>query len=237
MLDGNLDLFLPETDKNSEGFNIETPITEVLKNKFFFKEILKNSGCLKSTLRYLIDKQEKWDRVGDAMAGVGFGGKILQKYLNPKKLYLNDLDERCCSILRSNFRNSIITQQDALNLDWPGMNLVNVDFNTFSIKRIPQWEGLFAQLAKLTDWITFTDTACFGFKFKKNFLTYGVGNADEYYQKLTETLFPLREFILCSVSKQFNSAVICLGKSGLVKQDWKYLFNEQVSCSTGLRLI
>jgi len=152
---------------------------------------------------------------------MGLGSKIMEKYLEPKTLICNDLSPECCDIIRANISkaevwNENIFEVPRLILDkLSRVSLICVDFNTFSLKS-GEWVRVLTELAKVTDWLAFADTACYGFsRFPKNFDVYGVTDEQQYYRKLAATIS--KEHYLQAVSSHHNAAIVLLGKRKTIK--------------------
>jgi hypothetical protein len=118
----------------------------------------------------------------DLLAGCGFTGKFLEKYLQCE-LVLNDKSQDCCSVLKQNFPSHIILNKDIREIEQEYYReLVLLDFNKLTSKHIYKWDAVFKKTVNSTLLIT-QDSACYGIKFG-NMLHYHCDTIEEYYQKL-----------------------------------------------------
>ncbi len=157
-------------------------ISSLTKNSFYRKERLKHTYCILNVLKHL-PKPTK--RILDAMAGEGYLLKELPTLFPDSKLYANDLSENCYLILKK-FKGVKVFNLDFLTMEssfLQKMDLIIIDFNTFSILHYDKWE--LKKLKKIPN-ICVTDTASFGMHFEKNRKVYDVENLEEYYLKLAK---------------------------------------------------
>lgn len=234
--DNDLEINFPagaKTAANGNKFNVETPIISVWDKKFFLREVGEHVGALKATAQAIKAEDDSVKVVGDLMAGTGLGSMVLAKYLQPQRFYINDFSVDCVNVLMYNFQGVTITCEDANTISWKDdFDLITIDFNTFSLKHYPKWEKMLERVADMTRWLLITDTACFGFKFEKNFISYGVDNPKSYYEKMA-SMFPSKNHKLRMVAQMRNSAVVTLSTC---EGDWKFLKSLPILITESLGL-
>jgi len=211
--DEDLEIEIPDNMTDSQGLNADTPISSMLKNSFYLREVGLHTGALKSILLNIDTKPIM--NILDGMCGVGFGTAIFNKYLPGRFVQVNDLDINCCKLLSTKIQIRNIFNEDIKDLLSKTKNywdLIYLDFNTFTSKN-QEWLNLLKKYWTRTSYcLLFTDTANFGFKFPKNLSTYEVKSPEEYYGKLVDSVVPKRK---CSalVSYHKNSAIVGLSKT------------------------
>jgi len=146
-------------------------------------------SCLKACLNSEHIRISRCGHVLDGLAGVGFSGRLLEKYLHPKTLHLNDLDSGCARVLKDNFPSSRVTNQNLLRLQGEEGDVLLLEFNTFTLKRWLKHEPFF-QLGKNFQNIGLMDVAIYGYRisqlgFQK---AYGVRTFEEYIIMLANVL-------------------------------------------------
>lgn len=80
--------------------------------------------------------QGKYESYFENLGGIGLTGKIFGKGLDPNNICLNDLSDECVKILKKNFPNSTITQENMY--DYPHkrkFDLSFCDYNNFTLKK------------------------------------------------------------------------------------------------------
>lgn len=145
-------------------------------------DIQKGMGAINEICRFL----PRQDRIMDVMAGCGFASRMFQYHWPGCRLHLNDLSERCAAVLRMNFPDAHITQLDFLRMDEPeeDLDLLFIDFNTFTIQKINHWIEGFSTLLPHCQNLCIIDSASYGFKFGNLEKYYKVQTPEEYYEKL-----------------------------------------------------
>ena len=218
--DGDLKLHLPEVTGKVK-LDKDTPSHRYLNSKFYLRETSDHTGCWKAICLWLGKRVGPEPVVVDAMCGMGLGSKILKKYLKPETLICNDLSTECCDIIRENIPTAEVWNENIFEVPRiiqekrERVNLVCVDFNTFSLKSV-EWVRVLTELAGVTDWLAFADTAIYGFsRFPKNFDVYGVTDEKQYYRKLAGTIS--KEHYLQVVSSHHNAAIVLLGRRKTIK--------------------
>lgn len=183
--DSDLILKIPETDN---GISIDSNTAQIDFLKRHLSDLQREIGAIKEMTRHLSSINSVWD----LMAGCGFSGKILQKYLTPDKILFNDLDPRCIKVLQNNLMNyskTRITEKDIFKFPFeniPAPDLTFIDFNTFTLKRIQEWDDVLKKIK--SQFLVITDSACFGFKFG-NLKAYDCKIPADYYKKLDEWMW------------------------------------------------
>jgi hypothetical protein len=183
------------------GCKLKVPVTGLLAKRIrsdsphtsFLPSHLRDVSLELSCLKHLASKIGKVNSYLDVMAGSGFSAKLMDKVLSPQVVWLNDFSLDCFNCLQHNFKKAKITRKDAnqiaLRNRW---DLVFVDFNTFTLKHIHEWEGLLNGLRNKFRDLWFVDTASFASLFgQKSFeKAYGVLTLEEYYVALRKALQP-----------------------------------------------
>lgn len=181
------------------------------------RDVEKELGCLKSVLKRLLILEGEINSVFDLMAGCGFSARMFEKYLPLSHLFLNDLDEGCYRILKTNFLDAWVFQNDLLSLGQiKNVDLAFVDFNSFTIttKNVDYWSSVFDNTLKRVKWLLLTDSACYGFKFG-NLNSYGVSSPKEYYEKVGEVFRSKFGWNLVGLSKFSNAALLLFSRKNL----------------------
>jgi len=213
--DNDLVLNIPKLE------NLNQQISANIGQVFFIKshnsDIRKEMGALKAMSIYLKNNgfSLKEKTFMDVMAGCGFSGRIFNKYLFPEKIILNDLDSTCVSILRENYTDKEITNQNIFDIDFQGI-IPFIDFNNFTIKKSLFWESVFAHIK--TDWALYTDSACYGFGMG-NLKSYGVETEIEYYEKCVNPFISKYGFYVQAICNFGHASVILITKTKLSKID------------------
>ena len=164
--------------KKSKKIKSDTAQIDFLKGNHF-SDIQKECYAIKEMTKTL--SKFKIKKVSDLMAGCGFSGKILEKYLE-SELHLNDLSPICCDILLENFPSTVVTNTDVFLIPKSFLgDLVFIDFNNFTLNKVEYWEPLLRQIK--SEYLMITDSACYGFKFG-NLKAYGCSTKLCYYKLL-----------------------------------------------------
>lgn len=201
--DSDLTLKIPETDN---GASIDSNTAQIDFLKRHLSDLQREIGAIKEMTRHLPSISSVWD----LMAGCGFSGKILQKYLTPNNILFNDLDPRCIRVLQDNlteYPNTRITAKDIFKFPFDKIktpDLTFIDFNTFTLKRYQEWDLIFKKIKSET--LVITDSACFGFKFG-NLKAYDCGTPIDYYKKLDSYMWWKYNY---SVQKIYPFGPACL---------------------------
>ncbi len=180
--DRDLLLKIPETD-NSVSRSSHTAQIDFLKRNL--SDLQKKIGAIKELTLHLSSINYIWD----LMAGCGFSGKVLKKYLAPDKILFNDLDSRCVKVLQENFPKIKVTEKDIFKFPFKRIetpDLTFIDFNTFTLKKAQEWDGVFKKIESRI--LVITDSACFGFKFG-NLKAYDCETQIDYYRKLSKYMW------------------------------------------------
>jgi hypothetical protein len=206
--DSDLVLVIPEKEKEQKKIDNTISSLNLLNNNFYFRETFLNTNCMKEACIFLNAFKFSYDRIWDAMCGVGLGSAIIKKYLNPNLLYCSDIDPECIQITKQNISCKVevkdIFEAIKENLRW---DLVLVDFNNFTMRN-KIWVELLKEISKQTSILMFSDSACFGFnRFPKNLTCYEVDNEMGYYIKLSNML----NKNLYGVFNHRNTAVVLIG--------------------------
>lgn len=125
------------------------------------------------------------------------------------KLFLNDLDPDCVQILKDNFKDPTqaeIFQGDARNLIWRDVDLVFIDFNSFTIKSLNEWAPVLSDAAKHSKDLIVTDSASYGFNLG-NLKHYGCKDQREYYEKVS-TIFEEKFSVILARVSMFDCAAL-----------------------------
>jgi hypothetical protein len=215
-----------------EKLSETSPVTAYLKKKSFLREVSCATSCNKAIFKDWIKERKQQGkntvkRAVDLMSGVGFGSKMIQKYLTPKQLYLNDMSPICVDVLIQNFPDAIITEMDANNYGWIEASIYTIDFNTFSFLHIDRWSSLFDGVCVHTDNFCIIDTACFGFFSKRNLKAYGIDKPLQYYEVLSDKFYDLYGFRVSRVSKFKNAAAVMFERN--FNGEIKFLEPEMVN--------
>ena len=171
--------------------------------KSHYADILKESSALKQ----VVSKLKNVETIADAMAGCGFSVAVLKSVFPDSKLILNDWDKQCYENLKLNFPESSIANEDINKWElWGKVDLLFIDFNNFTLKRIDDWKPTILRLSEKCKNLIITDSACFGFRMG-NLKTYGVETPAQYYGLLEKEL-GLKEKSLTHFSIFGNAALV-----------------------------
>jgi hypothetical protein len=91
--------------------------------------------CLDKVYRRIIGSYKSFF---EPLGGVGLTARIFTHDINPREVYINELDAACVQVLRENYPSAVITQYDAfLPSNWPtfSYDAVFADFNNFTLKK------------------------------------------------------------------------------------------------------
>lgn len=221
----HMELDIPdELLKKKKRIKEDTPQIDFLSGGHF-KDVQLEIYAIREMCLF-IKKKYKVNRIVDLMAGCGFSSMIFQKYLKPE-IYMNDLSPVCVQILKSNFNKSRISNEDAFEWTSKKCDLTFIDFNNFTLNRIPFWKPIFNKTQ--SPLFAFTDSAVYGFKFG-NLSHYECKTIYEYYLKLNKALKPYKYFI--NHVWVFGPAAIVFcskHKSKLIVENTK---NDRISINT-----
>lgn len=173
--------------------------------------------ALKSALEHVDSSEIRI--VLDAMAGCGLTGVVMACVLKPSLLVLNDIDKDCHRVLEYNFGRTFrgipvrTYNKDIRDFRGKQRELVYFDFNKFTINSLSDWEQALRRQAVFAEYLLFTDSAQYGFKFPKNLESYGVSSPTEYYEKLSQALHNRVGLRISAVSMAPKVAIVVAHKA------------------------
>ena len=217
--DDKLELVMPKKLAKQSKITSYTPQHRFLHTHWH--DISSEMGALRAIFLSL----PKMKTVTDLLAGCGFSGRMIQHYLQPDILRLNDLDIGCADILRDNFPKAKVTQKDAHAYSWGNQksDLTWFDFNTFTLAHWGDWVADLHRAGEHSEYLMAIDSACYGFRFG-NLPRYGCQTEADYYDRMALKYKEIG-FGLIQVAK-FGNAAILLSKR---KSRKKWAFVESAS--------
>lgn len=105
-------------------------VTRLSKKNYIENQLPFKLGSL-NAFRVVIEA-EGYSSYFEPLAGVGLSVRLFEP---EGEVYLNDLDAGCCTVLRENFPSAVVTNADAVRMDFPRADVIFVDFNDFTLKR------------------------------------------------------------------------------------------------------
>jgi hypothetical protein len=153
----------------------------------------------------------------DGIARAGFWSALFQHLWPGIKLHLNESEDCCLSVLRSNFPKVKITSHDVCNWSPPKCDFAFLDFDDFTIRKLDRFRSALEGFSKVCDRLLFIDSACYGFKFG-TLKHYGVEKEQDYYE-LLQGVLGFTGMRVVAVSKFSNAAAVLLqpGKKRSIK--------------------
>jgi len=210
-ISGCRDLWIPEDSTSGDTINSATAQIRFLKSHW--NDIVHESSAIRATLELLAWEPES---VVDAMAGCGFSAAQFASLWPKAKLTLNDFDEQCANVLRDNFPECDVYQEDVRIWDMPRVDLCFIDFNNFTLKRLGDWKDYLKVASSRCRWLIFADAASYGFHMG-NLKVYGVNSPEDYYRKLNGALYKTTKKRIVAVSIFGNAALVFCRRSPKVK--------------------
>jgi hypothetical protein len=198
-IEGVRKIEIPFTNQ-TQPIGKSVPHHQMLKKHI--KDVGLEMGSLKTVIEDIFPKS-----IIDAFGGCGFSAAILNHTFPKAKLYLNDLDPTCSEVLKKNFPKAIVRNEDIVTWDFPNVDLVWIDFNNFTLKRLSQWTDVLIKAGNRSKILMFTDSACYGFKMG-NLKAYEVSTPLNYYILLSQHLYPITKKYIRMVSMFGPAAVV-----------------------------
>lgn len=174
----------------------------------------------------------KSPKIVDGIARAGFWGAIFRHIWSDCQLHLNDKDETCLEVLKRNFPNDKITNNDISNWAPKSCDITLLDFDHFTLRILKDYEKILINWSKSCKYFIIADGACFGFKFG-NMKHYGITDEKEYYYLLDEAIGKFLDKRITIVSKFVNAATILLEAPGKIKHDIKFVPPAELSLIRG----
>jgi hypothetical protein len=148
----------------------------------------------------------------DGIARAGFWAALFKYKWPDCVLHLNEKETKCNVVLKRNFPNVKITNNDVTLWAPKKCDIAMLDFDNFTLRTISKWENILISWEKSCQHLLFVDSACFGFKFG-NMKHYGIETDEAYYYLLNESLKKILNKRITVVSKFVNAATILLEES------------------------
>lgn len=221
-------LIIPDVE--TETIKADTPQTSFVRSHK--SDIEKEMGAIWAITEGLLIRS-----IWDVMAGSGFSGKILQKRFPGVDLHLNDLSEVCVDCLNANFKKEYLLAQISQGYAHEVKanfkpDMIFADFNDFTLRKMDNWRAVFEAAVKQDpSYFMFTDSASYGFKFKKNLAAYGVDTPEEYYQHLEYVLYEEYELLIDRVCIFGNAALVLTSRHRYHRPEIRFMDSESIKMS------
>lgn len=129
----------------------------------------------------------------EPMAGVGLSARLFGV---EGELFLNDLDEECQQVLRTNFPDAHVSGVDATQGEFPKVDLVFLDFNNFTMTRFLRGDSYYALMVdrafeSAKKFVVLNDCSPF-------YLRYGPSAYASYSKLLGSTLTTLEDYFFAA---------------------------------------
>lgn len=209
VLVGNLELKVPVVSQY-RSISLNTPHTRFLLKSW--RDLVQECRAIYAVIQLIPASEVKF--VVDAMAGSGFSTAVMRQYFVDASFHLNDLSSECRAVLTENYPHFAVTGEDVTQWQPPNCDLIFLDFNNFTLKRLSYWKAALERASQSSGWLMFTDSACYGFAMG-TLGSYGLSSSNQYYYKLGQDLREILGRGIRAVCGFGHAAVVLMAPVGL----------------------